>query len=227
MNSVDAQQRKQRDYYAQTAEDYDASHSSENAMAFALFAELLNQLDIRSVLDIGSGTGRALLVAKEHRPDMMIVGIEPSPELRAIGYSKGLSKAELIDGDATKLSLATGSVDLVCEFAALHHIPTPALAVSEMLRVARKAVFISDSNNFGQGNLLARAAKQCINAVGLWPLANFIKTRGRGYDYSKGDGLSYSYSAFNDLPLIRKNCRQVSLHGKYSTSPDVVIIGLK
>jgi ubiquinone/menaquinone biosynthesis C-methylase UbiE len=125
MLSIDAQQRKQRDYYAKTAAAYDTAHSCENEMAFTLFAGLLNQLEVASVLDIGSGTGRALMVANDSRPGIKAVGIEPSPELRAIGHSKGLSKTSLINGDATKLEAATGSFDLVCAFAALHHIRNP------------------------------------------------------------------------------------------------------
>lgn len=68
--------------------------------------------------------------------------------------------------------------------------------MSEMLRVAQKAIFISDANNFGQGRFLARTAKQALNALGLWKTVDFIKTKGKGYTISEGDGLAYSYSVF-------------------------------
>jgi hypothetical protein len=42
--------------------------------------------------------------------------------------------------------------DVVCEYAARHHIPRPEIAVLEMLRIAKKAIFISDANNLDQGN---------------------------------------------------------------------------
>jgi len=76
----------------------------------------------------------------------------------------------------------------------LHHIRKPALAVAEMLRVATKAIFLSDSNNFGHGSPLGRSIKQTIDLLGLWPLADWIKTKGKGYTISEGDGLAYSYS---------------------------------
>ncbi|MGA9669446.1 MAG: class I SAM-dependent methyltransferase, partial [Terracidiphilus sp.] len=145
----------QRDYYAKAAVAYDQVHlheGGEHSFALTFMLSTLESLEIQSILDIGSGTGRALLEIKRDMPGIAAVGIEPSPELRSVGHSKGLSEAELIDGDAMNLGFGDGSFDLVCEFAALHHIPVPSKAVSEMLRVSRKAIFISDSNNFGQGS---------------------------------------------------------------------------
>jgi ubiquinone/menaquinone biosynthesis C-methylase UbiE len=225
----------QRAYYAKTAATYDQAHHYENVLDFTLFKAFLEYIDARSVLDIGSGTGRALLAAKGHRREILAVGIEPASALREQGYAKGLSPEDLIDGDAQALDLPDNSFDLVCEFAALHHIPNPTLAVKEMLRVARKAVFISDSNNFGQGSRTARAIKQMVGALGLWPLADLIKTRGKGYLISEGDGLSYSYSVFDDLPLVRSHCSRVYVFGDvtaggsnpYRASPGAVIVGLK
>jgi ubiquinone/menaquinone biosynthesis C-methylase UbiE len=79
-----------------------------------------------------------LLKLKEKMPHIRAVGVEPSPAQRGIGYAKGLSENELVDGDAMRLAFAAGSFDLVCEFGVLHHIPRPELAISEMLRVAKK-----------------------------------------------------------------------------------------
>jgi ubiquinone/menaquinone biosynthesis C-methylase UbiE len=225
----------QRAYYAKTAAAYDQAHHYENVLDFMLFKAFVDYIDARSVLDIGSGTGRALLAAKGHRPQIAAVGIEPASALREQGYAKGLSSEELIDGDAQAIDFLDNSFDLVCEFAALHHIPNPSRAVAEMLRVARKAVFISDSNNFGQGSSAARAVKQMTRALGLWPLMDFVKTRGRGYLISDEDGLSYSYSVFHDLPLIRSHCASVYVFGDvsaggsnpYRASPGAVIVGLK
>jgi hypothetical protein len=103
-----------------------------------------------------------------------------------------------------------------------------------MLRVAGRAVFISDCNNFGQGSLLGRGLKQCLNALHLWPLADFIKTRGRGYTLSEGDGLAYSYSVFNDYRQIREKCRSVHVlntsdagRNPYRTASHVALLGIK
>jgi ubiquinone/menaquinone biosynthesis C-methylase UbiE len=147
------------------------AEDDEHGFALSLMIGMAQHLAVRSILDVGSGTGRALMRIKKAIPDIEVAGIEPSPALRNVGYAKGLSRVELIAGDALALPFADNSYDLTCEFGALHHIPRPSRAVSEMLRVSRKAIFIYDSNNFGQGSGLARLLKQAINSVGLWQLA--------------------------------------------------------
>jgi ubiquinone/menaquinone biosynthesis C-methylase UbiE len=226
----------QRAYYATTAESYDLMHGEEreDSLCFPFLLAAVDYLEVRSVLDVGSGTGAAVRKIKTDRQGVAAVGVEPSPELRKIGHAKGLSEAELIDGDAMNLGFADGSFDLVCEFAALHHIPEPSRAVAEMLRIARKAVFIADSNNFGQGSRFARLLKQTIHAFGLWPLADYIKTRGKGYTISKGDGLAYSYSVFDDYEQISRACKSVHLLNTggvgpnlYRSASSVALLGIK
>jgi SAM-dependent methyltransferase len=227
----------QRAYYADTALRYDDMHVNENdehSFALRFMISAVEPLGIRSILDIGCGTGRGLLKIKQAMPGIKATGIEPSAELRKVGHLKGLSETELIDGDAMSLKFDEGAFDIVCEFGALHHIPDPAKAVSEMLRVSSKAIFISDDNNFGQGSRISRLAKQAINAVGLWPAADLLKTRGRGYTFSEGDGLAYSYSVFNDYRQIAENCESVHLLGTadsgpnlYRTASHVALLGIK
>lgn len=180
----------QRAYYAATAGQYDAMHvraDDEHGFALTFLASCIGHFGFTSVLDVGAGTGRAPLTLKSACPKVDIVGVEPSAELRAAGHAKGLSDRELVHGDAMALAFEDGAFDVVCEFGALHHIPDPGRAVAEMLRVARRAVFISDVNNFGQGGPLARLLKQTLDAAGLWRVADWVKTRGRGYTITAGD----------------------------------------
>jgi tRNA1(Val) A37 N6-methylase TrmN6 len=51
---------------------------------------MIGYLEIKSILDVGSGTGRALFAVKQACPSVRILGIEPSAELRDQGYIKGL-----------------------------------------------------------------------------------------------------------------------------------------
>jgi ubiquinone/menaquinone biosynthesis C-methylase UbiE len=226
----------QRAYYKRTASRYDGMHVCENDehyRAMRLMLSFFDELECRSVLDIGSGTGRLLRELKRRLPDIRAIGVEPSPELRAEGHNLGIAFDELIDGDAQALHFDNRSFDIVCEFGSLHHIPQPTLAVKEMLRVARKAIFISDSNNFGQGKAVVRSIKQAINAVGLWPIANWIKNGGQRYILSEGDGLAYSYSVFNDYDEISRHCSEILIlntHGKainmYREAPHIALLGL-
>jgi ubiquinone/menaquinone biosynthesis C-methylase UbiE len=227
----------QRGYYAATADRYDDMHvrdDDEHGFALSFLISAVEHLGIQSILDIGSGTGRGLLKIKTASPGIKVLGIEPSPELRTVGHSKGLSEGDLIDGDAMNLAFGDNSFDLVCEFAALHHIPDPQKAVSEMLRVSRRAIFISDSNSFGQGSKFSRLLKQAINAAGLWHVADLIKTKGRGYTISEGDGLAYSYSVFNNYKQIKERCESVHMLNTvdagpnlYHTAAHVALLGLK
>jgi SAM-dependent methyltransferase len=227
----------QRKYYADNAAKYDAmqiSEHDEHQLALAILSAMIDYHRIKSVLDVGSGTGRALRYLKARHPGVRFVGIEPVEALRQIGHDAGLSPEELKDGDVRSLVFADGEFDLVCEFAVLHHVPQPTRAVAEMLRVARKAIFISDANNFGQGGRLARYLKQTINALGLWRPFDWLRTRGRGYHISAGDGLFYSYSAYNNYGQLRAACRTIhqfntvdagiSLVG---SAPHVVLFGIK
>lgn len=124
--------------------------------------------------------------------------------------------------------------DMICAFGILHHIDRPDLVIREMLRVAAGAIFISDSNNFGQGSRIQRLLKQSINALGLWKAYNFIRTRGKRYQISQGDGLFYSYSVFDNFSFIRKNCKAVHLLNTraaginpYRSSSHVALLGIK
>jgi len=92
----------QREYYKATPERYDRYHLIEIEQEFALafMLSMIDYLNIGSVLDVGSGTGRALSGMKRAHPNVRVVGVEPPTELRAQGHAKGLGPDELIDGDA-------------------------------------------------------------------------------------------------------------------------------
>lgn len=227
----------QREYYTNTAEFYNDMHvnyEDEHFFALRFMESIVDFYNIRSILDIGAGTGRTAQYLKNKYPHLKIVSVEPVYALRKIGYENGLSEEELVEGDATNLRFSNKEFDLVCEFGVLHHIQTPSIAVKEMLRVSRIGIFISDSNNFGQGAYVARTLKQILNAMGLWKFADFIKTKGKGYTISEGDGLAYSYSVFNDYKLIAKHCKVIHLLNTkdgsvnpYKTASHVALLGIK
>lgn len=227
----------QREYYDQTARDYDAAHvdeSDEHYFALGFLLGSTTYLKVDSVLEVGAGTGRGLLYLKQHAPRLKVCGVEPVQALREQGYAKGLVADELVDGDGTRLAFGDGAFDIVCAFGVLHHVKDHRRVVGEMLRVARTAIFISDANNYGQGRPVVRMVKQTLHAARLWPLANLIKTRGKGYSITEGDGLSYSYSVFDDYPLIRERCARVHLLNTldagidpYRSAGHVALLGIK
>ena len=102
----------QRSYYEKTADQYEKMHvtdeTDEHFFALSCLAGLTNYLKIESILDLGSGTGRSIKYLKKICPKIKIIGIEPVKKLREVAYSHGISKEELIDGDATKLNFKKG-----------------------------------------------------------------------------------------------------------------------
>ena len=227
----------QRDYYTRTADMYDQWHAEGNdphSLPMALLGGLCQRHGYRSVLDVGAGTGRLLRYLGQTMPHVRVVGIEPVEALRRKGYESGIAADCLVDGDATRLAHADGSFDVVCAFAILHHIKRPELAVAEILRVAKHAVLISDSNRFGQGSALARRVKRLLASLGLWGAFDWVLTGGKGYRVSKGDGLFYSYSLFDNYAQIRAACTRVHVFntaggGRHALldAGSVAILGLK
>ena len=211
--------KQQQEYYSASADQYDAQHCGadpEHDIAAILLWGAVDHLEATSLLDVGAGTGRTLLAAKKSKPSLLVRGIEPVAELRNVGYRKGLTPQELTAGDGTSLELPDNSFDIVSAFAVLHHVPRPEIVVAEMLRVARRAVFISDANNFGQGGVVTRTVKVALRGLGLWRAFDWIKTAGKGYTVSDGDGVAYSYSILNTAAQLRRTCRSVHL---MNTSP--------
>jgi ubiquinone/menaquinone biosynthesis C-methylase UbiE len=237
VNSRPDEVERQRRYFADVAEEYDSRVEDEFEHAFALsfLVGVIQRFSFQSVLDIGSGTGRAMTYLRSRQPDLRIQGVEPVEALRGVGHSKGIPKDDLIEGDATALHFNDNAFDVVCEFGVLHHIPRPEQAVTEMLRVAKRAILISDSNNFGQGRGIARSVKQAANAIRVWPALNYLKTRGKRFTYSEGDGVAYSYSVFNNYAQIAKACTSVHIvntsadlwgRSPYRSAGHVALLGL-
>jgi SAM-dependent methyltransferase len=197
----------QRRYYTETASRYDAMHAHEavdDDAGMQMLLSILRTLDVRSLLDVGSATGRGLPRLAEGLSNALICGVEPVEALVRQGISSGVNRGLpllLASGDA--LPFADKSFDAVCEFGILHHVPEPARIIEEMLRVARNVVVISDANRFGQGPLPLRIVKLLLYKLKLWNVFDFLRTRGKRYQVSEGDGVFYSYSVYDNYHQIQ------------------------
>jgi ubiquinone/menaquinone biosynthesis C-methylase UbiE len=190
----------QREYYSRTASNYDemhVHHDDEHYIALRYISSFINLLDISSILDLGCGTGRGVKWLLENH-SIKVFGVDPVQALigQAI-HKNNIIKDILIIGSGDLLPLKDNSFDAICELGVLHHVPNSNVVVSEMMRVARKAIFLSDDNRFGQGSIARRIIKLLIYKMNLGNIAYSIFTRGKGYVITKGDGLAYSYSVFD------------------------------
>jgi SAM-dependent methyltransferase len=206
MNQADGAAALQRAYYERTAGNYktlhDAGHTPHDR-GLEVILPHLHSLAVSSLLDVGAGTGRALRFLQARTTGIELRGLEPSSALIRQAEDEGVAPGTIVEGSGLALPFADDAFDVVTCFGVLHHVPQPAQVIIEMTRVARRAVFISDSNRFAQGRPLMRYAKLALHAVGLWSAFDFVRTRGRGYMISEGDGLFYSYSVFDSLRLLR------------------------
>src|SRR6266851_4818347 len=167
----------QRAYYARTAaayDDYHVNREPEHNIALQYISCLLGQFSIKSVLDVGCGTGRGIRQLRENRPGLRVMGLDPVAELLEVAATKGISRAALIRGDARALPFPDQRFDAVVELGILHHVADPETVVREMLRVAKRAVCVSDCNLFGQGAASLRVLKFLIYQFGLWNIAKYI-----------------------------------------------------
>lgn len=102
----------QTKYYHETAAEYDFMHMHEDVdpeheFAFYFMCSMIEKLDIKSVLDVGAGTGRLIIELKKKYPGLRVTGIEPIAGLREEGYKKGILKNDLIQGDGKKWNFLT------------------------------------------------------------------------------------------------------------------------
>ena len=200
-------------YYERTASRYDEMHNSnedhEHARALQYMDWLGNMFGLTSFLDVGAGTGRGVSFLRDR--GKQVRGIEPVAAMIEKAESNGLSKDLIVQGSGYELPFPDGSFDAVFECGVLHHVAAPDRVVREMIRVAKRAIFLSDSNRFGQGRHSARLLKLALYKCGLWNAARFVQTRGRMYSISEEDGLGYSYSVFDSYGQIAAKTKRIWL----------------
>ena len=195
-------------YYTDTAARYGEMHEHEGSgdpLHMDFIIAMLRMLQVRTVLDVGTASGRTLRNLKTAIPELFICGIEPVGALlhQAVVCGNAASGA-IAQGKGDALPFADSSFEAVCEFAILHHVSDPKTVVSEMLRVAKKAIFLSDSNRFGQGSTVLRLVKLALYKTRLWDVFNYLRTSGKGYQITEGDGVAYSYSVYDSFDQIAR-----------------------
>jgi ubiquinone/menaquinone biosynthesis C-methylase UbiE len=200
-------------YYEQSASAYDSMHNAsddhEHNLALQYIEMISNAFGLQTFLDVGAGTGRGVSFLRERGKDVR--GIEPVAAMIETAELNGVPSGVLLQGSGYELPFEDAAFDAVFECGVLHHVADPPRMVAEMIRVAKQAIFLSDSNRFGQGSHAARLVKTALYKSGLWRAARLIQTKGKMYTISEGDGLQYSYSVFDSYDQLAAQTQQVWL----------------
>ncbi len=127
-----------------TYDKYATTNPIERRMMQGFMAALdavLDGLAPRRILEIGVGEGHVTRRVRERFPHATVVGVDlPDEELAGDWREAGLA---CLFGDATRLPVASGGVDLVLAIEVLEHIPRPEEALAELARVCSGALVAS------------------------------------------------------------------------------------
>jgi len=124
-------------------------YASRNPLAAALtgrflvaLEELLAGAAPRSLLDVGCGEGVLAQRWARRWPELEILAVDREP-LSAEWQRRSEPNLRFDVADACALPFADGEFEIVCGIELLEQVPDAALALSELVRVARRAVLVS------------------------------------------------------------------------------------
>ena len=103
-------------------------------------AELIDAVSIEvpegaRVLDVGCGGGQVLAALQERRPDLVLSGVDLSPE--QVGRAAKRTGLPVVQGSALDLPFDAGAFDGALSVASIKHWPDPTQGLAEMGRVVR------------------------------------------------------------------------------------------
>lgn len=134
------------------ARDYDAMDHGDVNRAFArefLAFFATQRPPLSRLLDVGTGTALIVLELCRQDPNVHVTGVDLAAQMLAVARENvlrgGLSaRVELALVDAKSLPFPDRAFEAVLSNSIVHHIPHPAVAFREMLRVASRGLFVRD-----------------------------------------------------------------------------------
>jgi SAM-dependent methyltransferase len=118
-------------------------HSLFRRLQYDIWRRELNNFGLKRrdrtqpvIVDVGCGPGILLGCLENWFPDAHVIGIDASDELLAIAGAR-CRNVTLLRGDAGKIALESGSVDVMFAFHIIEHLDDPAAFFLEASRVLR------------------------------------------------------------------------------------------
>jgi SAM-dependent methyltransferase len=134
-----------------------------------------------SVLDLGAGTGLFVRAFGEWFPEVSVVAVEPSADMRS---ASGLA---MLSGDAESIPLPDASVDVVWMSTVVHHVRDLAAAGVELRRVLRPGGVVVLRSLFRErhsGIGLFRFFPEAVRALASFPTVEEV-TSGMGFEVDR------------------------------------------
>lgn len=131
-----------------------------------VLANMIGRIHERTILDVGTGTGRAALMLA--LGGGRVTAIDASEQMLEVARQRAaeqMVKVHFLRGDAHNLDFKDRSFDVVVCLRVLMHAPDWRRCLSEMCRVADRLV-IFDYPSAGSAALLQSTARRLFNAVG-------------------------------------------------------------
>ncbi len=146
-----------RAFFGERAETWDTKFPDDTPAYEAAVAGL-GLRPGQSALDAGCGTGRALaaLRAAVGRAGT-VIGADLTPEMLRVAARSGRDRfALLVEADAARLPVRSGTQDVVFAAGLVHHLADPAAGLREFARVCRPGGRLALFHPIGRAALAAR-----------------------------------------------------------------------
>jgi SAM-dependent methyltransferase len=142
----------------------------------------------RTVVDLGAGTGLFVRAFGAWFPEVSVVAVEPSADMRAA------SGVPMLTGDAGSIPLPDASVDVVWLSTVIHHVRDLPAAGAELRRVLRPGGVVVLRSLFRErhgGIGLFRFFPEAVRALSSFPTVDEV-----------ADGLGFAVARLEAVPQV-------------------------
>jgi len=162
---------------------------------FEAIPEILSWLkdkNFKSVLELGSGTGRIIGAVHKTYPKLKCQGLDINPELAK--YVKKTHGVEVYVGDIYNIPIPKKSFDLVYTYQVLQHTPPDRMEkiIQEIKRIAKKEIWLIegwiDFQRYGYANGAMR--HDAGGGTFYWNFDVFFKTYEEGFTQADKEHLN-------------------------------------